>query len=70
VARERLAVSRSLQFNPLVVPALLESLNSGFGQRPIKAWLEQLLEAYHFTGASLWDKTTPAGLVAGRRPGP
>jgi PAS domain S-box-containing protein len=53
---ERLAVSRSLQFNPLVVPALLESLNSGSDRGAIKAWLEQLLEAYHFTGASLWDK--------------
>jgi len=56
VARGTLAVSRSLQFNPLVVPALLESLNSGSDRGAIKAWLEQLLEAYHFTGASLWDK--------------
>jgi len=53
---ERLAVSRSLQFNPLVVPALLKSLNSGSDRGAIKTWLEQLLEAYHFTAASLWDK--------------
>jgi len=53
---ERLAVSRSLQFNPLVVPALLQSLNSGSDRGAIKRWLEQLLEAYHFTAASLWDK--------------
>ena len=53
---ERLAVSRSLQFNPLVVPALLESLNSGSDRGAIKTWLGQLLEAYHFTAASLWDK--------------
>jgi PAS domain S-box-containing protein len=53
---ERLAVSRSLQFNPLVVPALLESLNSGSDRGAIKTWLEQLLDAYHFTAASLWDK--------------
>jgi PAS domain S-box-containing protein len=53
---ERLAVSRSLQFNPLVVPALLKSLNSGSDRGAIKTWLEQLLAAYHFTAASLWDK--------------
>jgi PAS domain S-box-containing protein len=53
---ERLAVSRSLQFNPLVVPALLKSLNSGSDRGAIKTWLEQLLEAFHFTAASLWDK--------------
>ncbi|HXN48071.1 MAG TPA: ATP-binding protein [Bryobacteraceae bacterium] len=53
---ERLAVSRSLQFNPLVVPALLKSLNSGSDRGAIKTWLEQLLTAYQFTAASLWDK--------------
>ena len=53
---ERLADAKSLQFNPLVVPALLQSLNSGSDRGEIKTWLEQLLEAYQFTAASLWDK--------------
>jgi PAS domain S-box-containing protein len=53
---EQLADAQSLRFNPLIVPTLLKSLNSGSDRGEIKAWLEQLVEAYHFTAASLWDE--------------
>jgi PAS domain S-box-containing protein len=52
---ERLGDAIALQSNPFVVPAVLKRLNGGRNQREIEMWMEQLLGAYGYTAASLWD---------------
>jgi PAS domain S-box-containing protein len=53
---ERLGDLQALRSNPFFVPALLKSLNSGRGSIEIETWMGQLMEAYHYTAVSLWDR--------------
>ena len=53
---ERIGDAKALQSNPFIVPALIERLNSGRDRSGIETWMAQLLEAYQYTAASLWDK--------------
>ena len=52
---ERLGDASALQSNPFIVPAVLKRLNGGRNQGEIETWMEQLLGAYGYTAASLWD---------------
>ena len=63
---ERLADAKALQSNPFIIPALLERLDSGRNTSKVETWMAQLLEAYHYTAASLWDQNNRRRvLVAG-----
>lgn len=53
---ERLADAKALQSNPFIVSALLDRLNSGRDSGEIETWLGQLMEAYQYTAAGLWDR--------------
>ncbi len=55
---ERLADAKALQSNPFVIPGLLESLDSGRNLGKAETWMAQLMAAYHYTAASLWDRNS------------
>ena len=68
---ERLDDAKALQSNPFAIPGLLESLDSGRNLGNVETWMAQLLEAYHYNAASLWDRNSRrrSWLPAGDRGG-